>query len=110
MNKELYTVKDCNAFIFPLYNDYNVFEYSVCWKREHSITENEWNIKFFANRKPARDFARKMKKKTKTRPYPYIIQKVVSRNTFKKEVECEKCNIDFKSNYQRDNYKKFIKY
>ena len=107
---DIFNVKDCNTSTSTLYNDYDVFEYSVCWKREHSITENEWNIKFFANKNLAQNFARKMKKESKIKPYPYIIQRVVSRNTFKKEVECEKCNIDFKSIYQRDDYRKFIKY
>lgn len=98
---------DCTA---TDYIDEYVFEYSVCWKRKHSITENEWNIKFFANRICAQKFAIKKKKEDKTKPYPYIIQRIVSRDTFKKEVLCERCNIDFKTLYERDNYRKFIKY
>lgn len=102
MSKLDYTVTE--------YEDCDVFQYSVCWLRKNSILANEWNIKFFANKKTAQKFAREMKKENKTKPYPYIIQTIVSKNTFSKNVECEVCNIDFKTMCDRDNYRKFIKY
>lgn len=107
---EFYTIKDAKSSTATYDDGYAVFQYSVCWRSKHEFSANKWNITYFANKKYAQEFARKKKKENKSKPYPYIIQTVVSRNTFKMEVQCERCNIDFKSFFEWLHYKKFIKY
>lgn len=89
--------------------DFDCFQYNVCW-RSGELDINKWNIKFFADKKEAQEFARQQKLKNRTKPYPYIIQSIDSSLTFKKDVNLEPCNIDFKNGYDKFRYRKFIKY
>lgn len=78
---------------------YEVYCYTVYW--QHSLFEERWLHKPFANKKEAQKFAKKYKDK-KRPPYPYIIRTIVARNYFKKDVEVE----PIKESVPR----KFIKY
>lgn len=107
MNK-LYTIKDALSSTATYNENEDVFEYIVCWKSKN--WDWEWHKKYFAQKKNAKKFAKEKKKECKTKPYPYIFQRITSRNAFKKEIECEICNLEFKNAWQKSEYRKFIKY
>jgi hypothetical protein len=91
--------------------DSNVFKYNVCWQGKVYVSDEVWNIKVFSKKQDAKNFARKMKNKTKQKPYPYIIQRITTRTTFAENIEVERC----KEKYQKNDwfeicYKKIIKY
>lgn len=98
-------IKNFDATITD-YGDYDVWKYTVYW-RERGFCD-EWKRKFFAKKEDAKDFAKRHKNKTK--PYPYITQTVTTRTAFRKDVECERVNIDFKYLTERTCYRKIIKY
>lgn len=88
-------------------NDDDVYEYNVYWLV--FVPFEEWNHKSFANKKLAQKFAKK-KKKNKLKPYPYITQRIVDRNTFRQDVKVEYCKKDFKTIISKHYYRKVIKY
>lgn len=88
-----------------MYNEDDVYEYIVCWREDTLIWE--WKHKFFAKKKDAKVFARKKKKE---KPYPYIVQKITSRTTFRSDVEVEYVKKKHQNPFDRFCYKKLIKY
>lgn len=98
MNNLLYTATD----------SYDVYEYNVYWLE--FVPFEEWKHKPFANKKSAQEFAKKKKKKNKLKPYPYITQRIVDRNTFRQDVNVEYCKKDFKTIISKYDYRKVIKY
>ena len=98
MNNFSYTATD---------NDDDVYEYNVYWLVV--VPFEEWKHKPFANKKEAQMFAKKHKNKL-LKPYPYITQTIVSRSTFRKDVEVEYCKKDFKTMMLKYDYRKVIKY
>ena len=91
------------------YNDECVFEYIVCW-RERATSVWDWKRTFFANKKTAQKFARERKLENKTKPYPYIIKQITTRNTFRDDVKCESAENAYKTIMEKVNYRKYIKY
>ena len=64
------------------------FCYNVYWKNNFNIDGIEWKYKSFHNKKDAKAFAKKMWKEYKEyhRLKPYILEKIVPCNFFKKEL------------------------
>lgn len=81
-----------------------VYEYLVCWQA--GLFEYEWKHKFFANKKEAQLFAKKHKNK-KRKPYPYIIQLITTKSSFREDVKTEPAKArDCEPSY----FRRFIKY
>lgn len=87
-------------------DNYDVYEYDVYWFE--LVPFEEWKHKPFANKKEAQLFAKRHKSKIK--PYPYITQTIVDRNTFRQDVDVEYCQKDFKTIISKYDYRKIIKY
>lgn len=85
----------------------DVYEYIVCWQED--CCDWDWKHKVFAKKKEAKAFAKKKKNK-KNKPYPYIIQKITSRTTFRSDVEVEVVKKKHKNTFDRFMYRKIIKY
>lgn len=90
------------------YNDEDVFEYIVCWRKKN--WDWEWNRKYFAQKKNAKQFAKEKRKEDNTKPYPYIIQHITTRDTFRYDVECESAENVCKTIVEKVDYRKYIKY
>ena len=75
-----------NETNYTSFGHFEVYCYTVYW--QHTIFEERWLHKPFANKKEAQKFAKKYKDR-KHPPYPYIIRTIVERNYFRKDVEVE---------------------
>lgn len=87
-------------------DEQNVYQYTVFWIDFTSITQ-PLKIKFFANKKEAKKFAKKRIKRNN--PRPFITQSITTRSSFKKDIRCEICNKKFKTDFEYANHYKFIK-
>lgn len=90
------------------YDDKDVFEYIVYWL-DQTFIYDVWNRKYFAKKEEARQFAKKHKDK-KIKPKPYIVQIIACKSTFRDDVETENCTYNYKTIYDRNRYRKLIKY
>lgn len=93
-------------FSYTATDNDDVYEYNVYWLVV--VPFEEWKHKPFANKKSAQEFAKK--KKNKLKPYPYITQRIVDRNTFRQDVNVEYCKKDSKTIISKYDYRKVIKY
>lgn len=67
-----------------------VNRYCVCWKPVGTLPY-DWKHKDFAQKKEAKQFAKKMKEQ---KPFPYIFKDVVCRSYFREDVEVEIVNAE----------------
>lgn len=86
------------------------YEYVVLWsERNYQLSDGHLYRKFFASKKDAKSFARKKRKEFKKSFFkPIIIQTVVCREVFRKDIEIEEAPFDYR--YVDDIYAKLIKY
>ena len=105
---KFYTIKDAVSYTATYTGNEDVFEYMVCWKENNSFAW-EWKRKTFAQKIEAKKFAKARKKECRIKPYPYIYQSITVRRVFRDDVECEFCDLKFKTPFERELYTKFIK-
>ncbi len=83
-----------------------VYKYTVYWLSYPVYGPDIWKRKTFAQKREAKQFA---KKHRSVKPYPYIIQGITDKNTFRKDVVTEAVK-DKHDQITMGNYRKYIKY